>query len=116
MTKKIDIKVNGQYNGHNIKPNGAVDVSLKFEYGELVNYIKLLQLLNENIVIAVKAGADKPKELGMFMLKDMKIGGDGEGVVKFNSSLDYVEADNLNGLISEILTVRFKAEIEEEVD
>ena len=50
----------------------------------------------------------------MFRLKEIKIDGDGEAVIKFNSSLDYVEADNLNGLVNEILKVAFKANIEVE--
>ena len=111
--KEVVIKSICSYNGHNIKPNSSVDISFKFKYDELVNYIRLVQLLNENINIVVKIGDEKPKKLGIFRLKEIKIDDDGEAVIKFNSSLDYVEADNLNGLVNEILKVAFKASIED---
>lgn len=111
----MEVKVKGiaRYNGHNIKANGSVDFGLKFDYGELTNCVKLLQLLNENITIAAKVNGEVRK-LGMFMVKSINFSGDGECIAKFNSTLDYVESNNLNNLSGEILNMMFKAEIEEE--
>jgi len=113
-TKKVVIKTIGKYAGHSIKANKSIDLTLKMGYDELPNYIKLIQLLNENINIVVKVGDEKPKELGMYMIKSIGIDHDGEGTIKFNSSLDYVEPDNLNGLAGEILKIAFKANVEVE--
>jgi len=108
----IKLKTIGTYNGHNIKANKSVDLSLKMKYSELTNYIQLVQLLNENVAIMAKIGEEKAQKLGMFMIKEIRIDHDGEGIVKFNSTLDYVEADNLNGLAGEILKLMFQAEVE----
>ena len=114
MAREVKVKAVGKYNGHNIKANKSVDIAFKMDYSELVNSVKLLQMLNENITVAVKVGDTKPKILGMYMVKEVKFDHDGESLVKFNSTLDYIEADNLNGLAGEILNILFKAKIEEE--
>lgn len=110
--QKIKFQMTGKYHGHQIRPNKSVDISFKFKYDELTNVMKLLQLLNENVTIDVKLPMVKPQHLGMFMINDIKISGDGESTIKFNSLLDYVESNNLNNLIGDILTIRFRATIE----
>lgn len=113
MAKEIKVKSVAKYNGHSFKQNKAVDLSVRFEYSELPNYVKLIQLLNENIIIKVKQ-SDKPvKKLGTFMLKEIKIDHDGEGIVKFNSMLDYVEADEINALVGDgLFKIMFEAQTE----
>jgi len=110
----IKIKTIAEYNGHSIRPNKNVNIAFKCEYGELTNYIKLIQLLNENIEIMVKIQNSKPIKLGTFMLSEIKVGNDGQGIIKFNSQLDYVEKASLNQLSGEILNLLFKADIENE--
>lgn len=109
---EIKIQAETSYNGHSIKANGSVDISFKFGYSELTNVIKLLQLLNENIKIAVKIRKENPIVVGEFMLKDFRIDSDGESTIKFNSSVDYIEGDIL-GLVGEPLKVMFKAKLGE---
>ena len=70
--QKIKLKAVGKYHGHNIKPNKAVDLTLKLEYSELTKTVQMLQLLNENITIAAKVADEKPKVLGMYMVKNIK--------------------------------------------
>jgi hypothetical protein len=112
---EIKIKALAKYNGHSIKTNRAVDLSIKFPYEELPNYIKLIQLLNENVNVVVKLPDEKAKKLGVFMIKEIKIDGDGEGAVKFNSQLDFVEADIINTLAGcEMFKIAFDAEVAEE--
>ena len=113
MAKEIKFKCIGRYNGHSIKANNSVDLGFVFPYDEMVNYIKLLQLLNENITIYVRLGSNSPVKLGMFMLRGLNIDHDGEGMGKFNSQFDYIEANNLNGLAKETLTILFKANVED---
>lgn len=112
--KIIKFKAIAKYNGHSIKNNKSVDLNLLFNYDEMVNYIQLIQMLNENIDIAVKIGDSKPTKIGMFMIRDIKIDHDGQGIVKFNSLLDHVEPDEINTLVGETFTVMFKAIVEEE--
>lgn len=117
MAKKVEIKAVGKYNGHNIKPNKSVDIAFKFDYSEMVNYIQLLQLLNENVMIGLKTGNDaKPVKMGMFMIKEVRVDNDGEGLIKFNSSLDYIEPESFNGIAGEILQIFFRASVEVEKD
>jgi hypothetical protein len=110
----IKFKAIGDYNGHSVKTNKAVDLGFKFPYDEMTNYIKLIQLLNENVEIAVKMGDEKPMKLGTFMIKNIGIDHDGQGTVKFNSQLDFVEADALNKLVGERFNIMFKAVIDVE--
>lgn len=113
MAKELKTRSLAKYNGHSIKTNKAVDLSLKFSYEELPNYIKLIQFLNENVTITIKKGDQKPQRLGTFMVKEIKIDHDGEGIIKFNSMMDYIEPDELNTLVGEdIFKVMFEATTE----
>lgn len=113
MAKELKTKSLAKYNGHSFKQNKAVDLGLKFSYEELPNYIKLIQFLNENITIKVKRPDKEGQILGTFMVKEIKIDHDGEGQVKFNSMLDFVEADEINTLVGdELFKVAFKATTE----
>lgn len=113
MEKKVTVKMISSYNGHSIKQNGNVDVALKCTYGELVNAVQCVQLLNNDISLAVKLPDEKPFKLGTFRLKELKIDNDGESVVKFNSQVSFVETDNLNRLVTD---GEFQVRLESEVD
>lgn len=107
-----------KYNGHSLSANGSVNLSFKAMYGELTNTIKLMQMLNNDVIIQAKVGKNKLK-LGMFRIKDIRIGGDGESTIKFNGLSDYVEMDNLNELPlrdseSQEFPVLMFADVEEE--
>lgn len=109
------VKVVASYAGHSLRQNGNVDFTLKCKYSELTNYIQLIQMLNNDVNITVKMPSEKPLKLGMFRIKEIKIDGDGEGVIKFNSLNDFVEVNNLNKIVTkELFQVMFKSEIEEE--
>lgn len=115
MAKKIKTTAIASYNGHSIKTNKNVDIAFKFRYDELTNYIQLIQFLNEDVGIAVKVGDDKPMNLGSFRVKEIKIDGDGEGTVKFNSMLDFINADFINSLVgTDLVKAMFVAEVEED--
>ena len=117
MAQKVKTKAVASYNGHSIKTNKNVDLAFKFRYDELTNYIQLIQYLNEDVDIVAKVEDGPAKKLGIFRVKEIKIDNDGEGVVKFNSMLDYVNADEINSLVgSDLVKVMFTAEIEEAED
>lgn len=115
MEKEVKLKAVCKYNGHSFKTNKSVDLSLKFGYDELTNYIQAIQMLNENITMKVKVGDNQGKEIGTFMIKEIKIDGDGEGTIKLNSSIDFVDANAINSIvIGETFRVMLEAKIEVE--
>jgi len=117
----IKVKTEGTYFAHNVKQNKSIDLTFKVPYSELTNYIKSIQMLNENVDVGAKIGADKPINLGSFMIKNINIDNDGEGKIKLNSQLDFVDSDKINELASkndEPLMILFKCsvDVEEEIE
>lgn len=112
---EVKVQVICRYNGHSVKSNGNIDLSLKTEYGELANSIQLTQMLNNDINLIVKPAEKKAIKIGIFRLKQLRIDHDGVAVIGLNSITDYVEVDNVNTLVSEdLFKARMVAEIEEE--
>lgn len=107
-----------EYNGHNLSANGAVNFNLKADYSELVNTIKIFQILNNDVKIKVKIpGQNEIINLGIFRVKQITIDGDGESKIKFNSLSDYVEMDSLNLLpLNTDDNKRFKILMESEIE
>lgn len=113
----IKVKEVVGYKGHNISANGSVNLTLCADYSELKNTIMVMQMLNNDVKIKAKLPGSAPIKLGMFRIRDIRIGGDGESTIKFNGLSDYIEMDNLNILVTnERFNVMFEAEIEEEND
>lgn len=93
--KKVKIKEIVSYNGHSVRNNGAITLNFKAMYSELTKTIELLQLLNNDVTLSTKN-----ERIGVFRVKDVVIGGDGESKLKFDSMVDYVETDIVNKLVS----------------
>lgn len=113
----VKVKEIVKYGGHNLSANGSVNLTLKASYSELTNTIQLMQMLNNDVNIKAKIPGEKAMKLGMFRIKEIKVEGDGESVIKFNSLNDYTEMDNLNylpikGSENEEFAVMMSAEIE----
>lgn len=117
-TKMIKVRQVVRYGGHSMSANGAVNLTLKASYSELVHSIELVQMLNNDVEIKAKLPNQKPMKLGSFRVKQVVIDDDGESVLKFNGINDFIEVDNLNALPtgskSEEFAVMYEAEIEEE--
>lgn len=114
MAKEVKIKTVARYSGHSVRPNKSVDIGFKFDYGELIKYIQVVQMLNENVSITVKQSGSKPEVLGVFMVKQISIDHDGEAVIKFNSMTDSSEVQLMHHLVGdEPFQILLKAEIEE---
>ena len=117
--KNIKVKEVMTYDGHSQRKNGSVILSLKGSYSELVNTVKTLQLLNNDVILKAKIPDSKPIKLGMFRVDSIRIDGDGESTIKYNGLSDYIEMDNLNLLplnsddVKEFV-VMMESEIEEE--
>lgn len=93
---KVKVKEVVKYGGHSLSANGSVNFTLKAQYSELSNTIKLMQMLNNDVSIKAKIPGDSPMKLGFFRVKQIIIDGDGESTIKFNGLNDYIEMDNLN--------------------
>ena len=103
------------YKGHNISANGSVNLTLCADYSELKNTIMLMQMLNNDVRVKAKLPGFNAIKLGIFRIRDIRIDGDGESIIKFNGLNDYIEMDNLNALVTnERFNVMFEADIEEE--
>lgn len=92
----VKVKEVVKYGGHSLSANGSVNFTLKAQYSELPNTIKLMQMLNNDVNIKAKVPGGKPMKLGFFKVKQIVIDGDGESTIKFNGLNDYIEMDNLN--------------------
>lgn len=115
----ISVKEVVTYGGHNLSANGSVNLTLKASYSELPKTISVMQMLNNDIKIKAKVPGSKAMKLGMFRIKDIKIDGDGESVLRFNTLNDFVEMSNLNLLPlndsdTKEFAVLLEAEVEEE--
>jgi len=93
---KIKVKEVVKYGGHSLSANGSVNFTLKAQYSELPNTIRLLQLLNNDVNIKARIPNSSPRKLGFFRIKQIIIDGDGESTIKLNGLNDYIEMDNLN--------------------
>lgn len=115
MTIKVREVV--KYGGHSLSANGSVNFTLKANYSELTNSIKLMQLLNNDVIIKAKIPGVGPKKLGIFRIKQITVDGDGESSIKFNGLNDYIEMDNLNMLpLNDSDTKEFAVMMESEVE
>ena len=92
----IKVKQVVKYDGHSLSSNGSVNFKLRANYSELVNSIKLMQMLNNDVAIKVKIPGSKVMKLGIFRIKQIVIDGDGESKITFNGLNDFIEMDNLN--------------------
>ena len=97
VLKVKSVVVNG---GYNVSANGSVNIKFIAGYSELVNTIKLQQMLNNDVVIKARipspSGKPQVLKLGTFRVKNTIIDGDGESKIQFNGLSDYIELDNLN--------------------
>ncbi len=93
---KVKVKEVVKYGGHSLSANGSVNFTLKAMYSELTNTIQLMQMLNNDVSIKAKIPGGSPMKLGLFRIKQIIIGGDGESTIKFNGLNDYIEMDNMN--------------------
>ena len=113
----VKVKEIVKYGGHNLSANGSVNLTLRASYSELTSTIQLMQMLNNDVNIKAKIPGEKVMKLGFFRIKDIRIDGDGESIIKFNGLNDYIEMDNLNllpvkGSENEEFVVLMDAEIE----
>lgn len=115
----IKVKQIVQYAGHSLRANGSVNFTVKAMYSELVNSIKMMQMLNNDVSLKARMANGNPVNLGYFRIQEIKVDSDGESTIKFNGISDNIEMDNLNNLpLSDAdvkqFTILAVADIEEE--
>lgn len=92
----VKVKQVVKYDGHSLSSNGSVNFKLRASYSELVNSIKLMQMLNNDVIIKAKIPGSRVMKLGIFRIKQIVFDGDGESKITFNGLNDFIEMDNLN--------------------
>lgn len=92
----VKVKQVVKYDGHSLSSNGSVNFKLRASYSELVNSIKLMQMLNNDVIIKARIPGSKVMKLGIFRIKQIVFDGDGESKITFNGLNDFIEMDNLN--------------------
>ena len=113
MEQHVEVKIIGKYNGHSVKANQSVDLSIKAGYDQLTHSVQLLQFLNNDVTIKAKVPDEKPFSLGTFRVQGVNVGHDGESAIKFNSMVDFTEVDNFTKLIgSDMIILKVSADIE----
>lgn len=74
-------------------------MTFKSKYGELVNTVNLLQMLNNDIDVIAKVPGEKDKVVGKyFRIKQITVDGDGESTLKLQGVSDFVDVEVLAGL------------------
>ena len=104
--EKLKVMLEAQYNGHSVKKNGSVDLSFKIPYSNLMDCVKLLQLLSVNISMKASINGMKKLALGTFYLDKLVIDREGESTLKFNSEIESVELDNLTELTTPEIIIK----------
>lgn len=113
MEQHVEVKVIGKYNGHSVKANQSVDLSIKAGYDQLSQAVCLLQMLNNDVTIKAKVPDTKPFNLGTFRVQAVNVSHDGESVIKFNSMADFTEVNNFTMLFgSDMVILKVEADIE----
>ena len=122
MTKKVVVEQVVTSGGYSISAAGVTMVTFKCKYGELVNTVQMLQLLNNDIDIFATVPGEKEKAVGhYFRLKQIVIDGDGEQTIKLQGVSEFTEVDTLsmlpfkNAEIPEF-KVKFVSDVEVESD
>lgn len=98
-TKKIDIEQVVTSGGYSINANGIAMVTFKSKYGELVNTVNMLQLLNNDVDVIAKVPGEKDRAVGKyFRIKQIIVDGDGEQTVKLQGVSEFVDTESLASL------------------
>lgn len=118
MIKKVKAQGAMRYAGHSKKANGIVTLNLVARYGEMVNSIQTLQMLNNDVVVDADMPDGSSKHLGMFRIKNVKFDGDGESKISLVSDGYCVFPENIEGLPLSIdenneFTVLFSCDVED---
>jgi len=95
---QVKVKEVVKFGGNSLSRNGSVNITFDAGYSELVESVKALQMLNNDVTIKAKLPGEKAMMLGTFRIKQIQFDGDGDSRLKFNGLRDFVEFNNINKL------------------
>ena len=99
MSQHIEVEQVVTSGGYSISANGVAHVTFKSKYGELVNTVNMLQLLNNDIDVTAFVPGEKPSKVARFMrIKNISVDGDGEQTVKLQGISEFVDVEELSKL------------------
>lgn len=99
MDKEINVRVVGEYAGHNCSSKGVIKLKFTFPYDEMSNYLKTFTMISSNVKIGAKIPPDEQFTLGEFTIDGMNTKATGETTITFASTPDFVEMDNVNNFL-----------------
>ena len=68
----IKVKEVVVYGGHSMSANGSVNLTLKAQYSELPNSIRMMQLLNNDVDIKAKAPGSRAQAAALSRRRQIK--------------------------------------------
>ena len=99
MTERVTVEQVVTSGGYSISAAGVTMITFKCKYGELVNTVQMLQLLNNDIDIFATVPSEREKIVGnSFRLKQIVVDGDGEQTTKLQGVSELTEVDTLTRL------------------
>lgn len=112
MEKKFKQKGVATFEGLTIGKNQTVQVKFKLRYDEILTSVELLQGLNTDITLQVKASSGA-MSLGIFTIGAINFDKDGNATIPFKSLVENVNLSNICNLVDEeYIQLRFQAIIE----
>lgn len=117
--QRVMARIVGKFDGTSVTAKGVVDIKFKLPYDEILNYIKTLQMLNNNVIVTSQVVPNPELALGEFRIKSLNISGDGEAKFCLTTTTEFAEMDNVNKLSSDLganVVITLTALIESEDD
>lgn len=94
------VKAKGIYNGSTVKKDFQVELKFLFIDDQLPKALGFVAAIGKNIKLKAQVVDDK-LDLGSFNIKKIQIDKNGNTLVVFTSIIDYVNIEQINGLLIE---------------
>lgn len=116
MVKQVQTVIEAQFDGFVTRKNGDVDLKIRAPYSELINVMKLLQMIDCNITVKAKINQKKAISLGTFWLYKLMFDKDGESKITFNTEIASSEYENFKSLFQPDAVILLQAKATVDVD
>ena len=109
------IKVDGIYNGHTVRKNFDVELKIRFVNESLNEALKFIAAIGGRVVMKAKVNESTVK-LGTFNVNRVTVDKNLNCFISFMSNKDYVNMDDINGLLVEEIEITLIAKIIPSID
>jgi len=107
MAKESVLKVEGLFKGCNIAASGVASIKFRSAFAEITNYVNLVGMQDEDLILAVKDEIDGPfKKVGIMRLKSINFkGADG---ADFTFKGERIDLPNINSFLDKTVVFAVK--------